>query len=210
MRIVLTGFFVALLLSGCMSFEKSGTISGLSVQKGAPVVYIHPLENVYSHATVGVLPFQVPANMSGEQGLGVGALFKDVLLARRVFETVRELDAPYNNLDSALAVGRKAGVDLVLAGKINYALEGTELGGGRVDVSVRFLNTTTGNTVWYVQQTMDQPVDYPDVGFVNRLLGSFSRPPVREPREAPSVTNLLARIAVDMADVLEGARAVKR
>ncbi|MBU0729165.1 MAG: hypothetical protein KKE17_02520 [Proteobacteria bacterium] len=208
MRMVLA-VLAGMILSGCAS--SNSTLSGIPTQKAAPIVYIHPMEtDSYQRATVGVLPFKVPDNMSREQGLGVAALFKDILLSKQIFRTVKQVDASYSNMDMAIEAGRKAGVDLVMAGKINYAFEGVELGGARVDVSVRLINAGTGNTVWYVEQTMNQPVDYPDLGFVNRLLESFSRPTVRKAAEAPSVPNMLARIAFDMAEVFDGARTVSR
>ncbi len=206
-------FIIIMLLTlpACMVSGRGGNHHEPPVYKGAPVVYIHPLSKSYQRAAVGVLPFEVPRNMDREQGMSVAALFKDVMLGKRIFKTVRQLDDPYSSdLQTAVEAGRRAGVDFVMVGKIKYALEGTELGGARVNVSVRLINTRSGNTVWYVEQGMDQPMDYPDAGFVARFLGAFSKPPVRKPSSAPVVPNMLARIAVDMADVFDGAQTVSR
>lgn len=180
----------------------------VQVQKGAPVVYIHPLSNTYGEATVGVLPFHIPAGMDAAHSDGVAALFKDVLLGRGTFPVVRQLRSAYGDYENAVEIGRKSGCDLVLAGSVDYLLSGGDLGGARVGVSVRLLNVKSGNTVWYVTQNMDQPMDYPDTGMVNRLVSAVSMPAYRASNGAPTVTNMLARIAVDMADVFAGAKYV--
>lgn len=197
------------LLSGCGTLTIDWSSNDqVPVKKGSPVVYIHPMADVYRQSSVGVLPFQVPDNMTEGQGLGVSSMFKDVLLGKRAFRMIKQLTSPYGNPDDAVRIGKKEGVDLVLAGRINYALEGTELGGARADVSVRLLNTQTGNTIWYVEQTMDQPMDYPDSNIASRLLDSFSMPAIRNSAGAPVLPNMLARIAADMTDVMAGARSV--
>ncbi len=196
-------------LSGCALKNREATID-MPLRKGAPIVYIYPFSDVNREATVGVLPFIVPANMGESRARGIATLFKDVLLGKRSFRTVRQLDAPYTDVEEAVRLGRAAGVDMVLAGKINYALEGTELGGARVELSVRLLNVVSGNTLWYIEQAVDQPMDYPDVGFMHRLLTSVSPPPVRKSAGAPAVPNMLARIAMDMAEVMGGSRSVRQ
>lgn len=179
-------------------------------RKGSPVVYIHPFAENYQEATVGALPFLVPFNFSERGSFGVSALFKDVMLGKRLFKTVRQITVPYGSYEEAIEAGKQAGVDLVLAGRINYAIEGTELGGARVEVSVRFLDVHTGNTVWYIEQTMDQPMDYPKVDMLTRFIESFNPPPIRPSAGAPAVPNMLAKIAVDMTNVMAGAQTVSR
>ena len=202
---VFVGLYL-ILVSGCASLNH-GIFA--SVRQDASVVIIQPVSEAdYRYATLGVLPFLVPANMSREQGLGVAALFKDVLLAKQAFQTVRLLDRSFGDSDEAIRLGRQEGVSLVLAGRLNYAVDSTELGGARVAVSVRLINVSSGNTVWYIEQGLDQPMDYPDLGFVNRVLTSFSPPDVRRPAGPPAVPNMLARIASDMADVFIDRRSV--
>ena len=179
-------------------------------RKGAPVVYIHPLTDTYRQARVGVLPFRVPVGMSEAQALGVAGLFKDVLLGKRTFPVVRQLSTPYGDCEQAVEIGRANDCDLVMAASLDYAMSGGDLGGARVGVSVRLLDVKTGNTVWYVTQGIDQPMDYPDTGMTNRFIEALSVPAYRGSNAAPTVANMLARIAVDMADVFAGARSVAR
>ncbi len=206
------GLLLALLLSACSLNIGGGRESSLGVapRKVSPVVYVHPTTDVYQEATVGVLPFQVPANFAPEQGMALAALFKDVLLGKEIFPVVRQLHTPYGDLDDALAAGRKAGVDLVLAGQLSRALDATEMGGARAAVSVRLLNVHSGATVWYIEQAADQPVDQQDMSFWGRFRDSFSVPEVRPSRGAPALPNLLSLIAQDMAEVMRGARVVRR
>ncbi|HSR36748.1 MAG TPA: hypothetical protein VLL73_06160, partial [Desulfurivibrionaceae bacterium] len=82
--------------------------------------------------------------------------------------------------------------------------------GGRVSVSMRLLNVHSGNTVWYIEQAIDQPMDYPESGMLSRLVDSFGIPEVRPSTGAPPVPNMLAKIAVDMAEVMAGAQKVSR
>ncbi|MBU2536854.1 MAG: hypothetical protein KKH22_00330 [Proteobacteria bacterium] len=204
--VVLLGFF----LFGCASGPKNWANQPVEVKKNSPVVFIYPETNTYQEATVGVLPFQVPANMSREQGEGVAMLFKDVLLGKQAFPRVLRLAEPYQDLEEALAFGRRAKVDLVLAGKVNYVLEGTQFGGGRVEVATRLLNVHTGNTVWYIEQSMDQPVAYPKNSTLSRFVAAFNPPEIKPSQGGPVVPNMLAQVAVDMVEVMAGARSVSR
>jgi hypothetical protein len=191
---------LVLLLAGCSI--GSGRQAGVPIEKNAPVVYIYPLTDLYRQATVGVLPFQVPTAVQPEQGLRVSALFKDVLLGNRVFPVVRQLTEPYGNLEEALALGREAGVELVMAGTIEHLVAGTELGGARARVAVRLLDTVSGHTVWYVAQSMSQEMDYPDYSFSSRLRRSFSTPSVRPASGEIPTTRMFVGMAADLADVL--------
>lgn len=204
--VVLLGLF----LSGCASGPKNWANQPVEVKKNSPVVFIYPDANTYQEATVGVLPFQMPANMTQAQGEGVAMLFKDVLLGKQAFPKVLRLEHSYQDIQEALALGRKAKVDLVLAGKVNYALEGTQFGGGRVEVSTRLLNVHTGNTVWYIEQSMDQAVAYPKSSTLARFVAAFNPPEIKPSQAGPVVPNMLAQVAFDMSEVMAGARSVSR
>ncbi|MDG4474838.1 hypothetical protein [Thiovibrio frasassiensis] len=210
MQKTFVGVLLVLLLSGCASPHKNWANQPVEVKKNSPVVFIHPDMNTYQEATVGVLPFQMPDNMTQEQGEGVGMLFKDVLLGKQAFPKVVRLAEPYRDMEEALALGRKAKVDLVLAGKVNYALEGTQFGGGRVEVATRLLNVHTGNTVWYIEQSMDQPVAYPKSSTFSRFVAAFNPPEIKPSQAGPVIPNMLAQVAFDMAEVMAGARSVSR
>jgi len=200
---------VVLALAGCASQAKKHAGRTAPVHKNSPVVYIHPLADAYQEASVAVLPFQVPASMRREQGEGIAILFKDVLLGKRAFPRVLQLSEPYEDLEGALALGRKAGVDLVLAGRVNYALEGSQFGGGRLEVATRLLNVRTGNTIWHIEQAMDQPMAYPRSSTLRRFVASFNPPEIKPSQGGPVLANMLARVAVDMAEVMAGARTVR-
>lgn len=202
---------VGMALNGCATVTERQSTAAVTVNKGVPVVYIHPLDaETYAHASVGVLPFLLPAAMAPDMGQRVAALYQDVLLGKAAFPTVKVLPTPYGDFEQAMAAGRLAGTDLVLAGKINYALEGKELGGTRLDVTVRLLNVQTGKTVWHISQAMDQPYDYPKTDMLHSLGAALSGGPTRRPAGAPVLTNMLAQAAVDMTDVMVGARYVRR
>ncbi|MBU1404173.1 MAG: hypothetical protein KKE83_12400 [Proteobacteria bacterium] len=210
MRKSIVGAFLGLLLVGCAAGPKNWANQPVEVKKNSPVVFIYPETNTYQEATVGVLPFQVPDNMSRQQGEGVAMLFKDVLLGKQAFPKVLRLEESYRDVEEALALGRKAKVDLVLAGKVNHVLEGTQFGGGRVEVATRLLNVHTGNTVWYIEQSMDQPVAYPKSSTLSRFVAAFNPPEIKSSQGGPVVPNMLAQVAVDMVEVMAGARSVSR
>lgn len=202
---------MVMFLSGCATLSEKQSIIQRPISKGKPVVYIYPMDmSAYLQASVGVLPFSMPGNMDARMGNGIALLFKDVLLGKRTFPKVRLLADSYGDYEQAIAIGQQSGTDLVLAGKVNYMLEGTELGGARLDVSLRLLNVSTGRTVWHIGQAMDQPMGYPETDFWSTLSGSFTPPPIMKPMGPPAVTNMLAQAAVDMADVLGGAKYVRR
>jgi TolB-like protein len=194
----------ALFLTACTFKNTPSSAIDVPVEKGKPMVYIYPLTDVSKGQKVGILPFIVPGNMAAENGRGVAALFKDILLKKRVFLAVKQLDKFYGNIDEALNIGKESQVDLVLAGQVHYAIAGTELGGARVDVSVRLVSVNTGNTIWYIEQSVDQPMDYPDVRFITRLMDSFSPSQIRKSQGAPAVPNMLVGIAGDIAGVMAG------
>ena len=211
MEKLIVWFLTLLALTGCATVTERRSSAQAEVNKGVPVVFIHPLEaETYNHASVGVLPFLLPEAMDSSFGGRIAALYQDVLLGKAAFPTVKVLATPYGDFNDALAAGRAAKTDLVLAGKVNYALEGTELGGARLDVTVRLLNVSTGMTVWHIAQAMDQPVDYPKNDLLHRLSTVFGPPPIKRSGGAPVLTNMLIQSAVDVADVMVGSRYVRR
>lgn len=193
-----------LLLASCTFKNTPSSAIDVPAEKGKPMVYIYPLTDISRGQKVGVLPFIVPSNMAVENGHGIAALFKDVLLKKRAFRAVKQLDKFYGDIDEALNIGKESRVDLVLAGQVHYALAGTELGGARVDVSVRLVSVNTGNTIWYIEQTVDQPMDYPDARFFSRLMDSLSPPPIRKAQGAPAIPNMMVGIAGDIAGIMAG------
>ena len=201
---------LGLALVGCASPHDHRPPQMVEAKKNTPVVHIYPEVNNYQKARVGVLAFQVPANLKREQGEGVGLLFKDVLLGKQAFPKVVFLEDSYQDIPDALARGKKAKVDLVLAGRVTHALEGTQFGGGRVEVATRLLNVHTGNTVWYIEQSMDQPMNYPKNSTLSRFVAAFNPPEIRSSQGGPALANMLARIAFDMGEIIAGAPTVNR
>lgn len=199
------------LVAGCGTLDGGRMSSRPPVTPGSPVVYIHPLTmDSYRESRLGVPLFLLPANIKEEQGRRIAGLFKDVFLGKELFKVVKLLPTAYGDYEEAVALGRKAGVELVLAGKLNYALEGSELGGARVEVELRLLDVASGNTLWYLTQTMDQEMDYPKSDFASRLATSFSPPLTRPSNGPPVLANMLVKIAVDMAEVMAGATYVRQ
>jgi TolB-like protein len=203
-------YMIFLLLAGCAG---QSVVDRPAMTTGAPVVYIHPLVPVAAELnrnSVAVLPFLVPNGMDIGEGEKVAALFRDVLLGKQAFQTVKLVNRHYGSLTEATAIAREAGTNLVLAGRIKYLLSGTRVGGARVELALRVIDVLTGDTVWYIEQAMDQQMDRPDLSLAHRLGSVFSTPPVRAPEGPPAVANMLVHIAVDMADVMAGDRFVAK
>lgn len=200
---------LCVLLGGCSWLSSSHFDPDIPVRTGETVVLVHPLGDVGWETKVGVLPFQVPANVKPGQGIRVAALFKDILLGRQTFRTVRQLSPPFGNLEEAVSIGRRLGVEYVLAGRVDSILEGSEFGGARIAVSVRLLATDSGDTVWYLEQALEQEMDYPDVGLLDRVAAIVSTPPIRQSTGGRAVPNMLARVAMDMATVMASQRQSK-
>ncbi len=182
----------------------------VDVRTGAPVVHIYPMGGEYRQGSALVLPFQVPAEMDPAYGERVGLLFHEVFLSKQTFHTVKTSNKYYGDIEEALSIGRRLGADLVVAGRVNYGMGGGQLGGSRVDVSLRVVNVHTGNTVWYLSQVMDQLMDHPDVSLPMRFLSIFNVPRIKTSAGAASMPNMLAHIAVNMSDVMGGDRLVER
>ncbi|MFH1216323.1 MAG: hypothetical protein V1706_07470 [Pseudomonadota bacterium] len=197
---------IFLLAGGCAGHNQEQA----EVTTGSPVVYIHPMTTDLSKASVVILPFQMPEGIDIRQGENVAALFQDVLLGKQAFLLVKLAKNHYGSLEEARRLGKEAGVDFVLAGQVHTLLSGTSLGGGRVDLAVRVIDVAGGDTVWYIQQALDQKMNHPDVSFLHRLGSIFSVPPVRPSEGAPVAVNMLAHVALDMADVMAGARSVAK
>ncbi|MFW8600577.1 hypothetical protein ACOHYD_03755 [Desulfobacterota bacterium M19] len=201
----------AVLTASCSTISQRQSSAQVAVKKGAPVVYIHPLEpQAYAMSSVGILPFDLATGINPRLGTAAAGIFQDILLGREAFHRVKLLPEHYGNNDEALRAGKREKVDLVMAGRINYALEGTELGGSRLDISVRLLNTRTGKTIWHIEQAMEQPMDYPRTDILHSLINALQPPVIRRSKGAPVVVNMLARSADDIAEVMTGARYVRR
>lgn len=199
---------VSVLCAACVGIMETPPTYAPSV-KQAPVVYVYPLTpEGYRESTVGILPFQVPANVEAHYGNGIANLFKDVMMGKRAFKALQLLDKNYVDQADAVAIGRAAGVDAVLAGRVEYLMTGTELGGARVDVSMRLYNVASGNTIWYLEQGAAHPLSPPDQSFGVRLRNAMEMPESRKLLVGPVLPVMLSRIAEDMADVMAGARFV--
>ncbi len=209
---IMAAALLAFVLGGCAVFDSGGKSAGDGLQRGDAVVYIYPERgDVYRHYSVGVAPFLLPENIDPRLSGSVAGMFKDVLLGKRVFPVVKMLPAEEPLPPAAaLSSGRKAGVDLVLAGTVNYLIEGTELGGARLDLAVRLLNVHTGQTVWYIGQAMDQPLDTPKSDLYHFLVDSMFPPEIRRSEGGPAVANMLARSAVQVAEIMGGETTVRR
>jgi len=201
---------VLLILSAGCALKTDRSSQPVPIRKNSPVVYIHPLDNIYHEASVGVLPFAVPDNFGKDQGRRIAELFKDILLGKRSFPKVRLIEGGGDNPEAAMERGRHAGVDLVMVGRIHHALEGSEFGGARLEAAIKLLNVRTGNTVWYIEHSLDQPMDFPKVSTLRNFFASFNPPPVRPSHGAPAMPNMLAKAAVDTANIIAGARTVQR
>jgi len=203
--------FFFLFLTGCALRFGGDSSQSRAFEKNAPVVYVHPLNELDRRSlSLGILAFQVPANASPGQGLAVAGLFRDVLLGKETFHSVKLIEKDYDGNGDAVAIGKENGVDLVLAGRVNYYLNGYELGGDRVDLSVRLLDVRSCNTVWYMQQTVDKAVTYPDKSFSGLVSTAFSGSRVRPQAGAPAAVNMLVRIAEDMSSVVAGELTVSK
>lgn len=211
MNKTMVAVWLLMALCGCATVMERQSSAEAEVKKGSPVVSVYPLNaEAYSHASLAVLPFRLPEGMDPKLAVRIALLYQDVLLGKAAFPLVKVVERPYGDFAEALQAGRQADVDLVLAGKVNYAREGTELGGARLDLSVRLLNVGTGATVWSISQAMDQPYDYPRSGMGERLLAVLNPPEIKRSVGAPALTNMLMQSAVDIADVVAGARYVRR
>ena len=198
------------LLSGC-SVAMQKNEQQTAVEKNAPVVYVYPLSEFdLTSKTVAVLAFQTPDNVDPQVGAGVAGLFRDVFLGKRAFKGVMLLEQNFFSQQQAAEIGRKAGVDLVVAGRVNYQLAGYELGGDRLDVSMRLLDARSGETLWFIGQSMNKPMTYPERGFWTRLRTAVNQPQTRSQSKEPEVSNMLVRIAEDMSEVLAGATTVSK
>lgn len=202
---------ILLISTGCATVTERTSTSQVKLEKGQPVVYIHPASlDPYRAASLCIPPFLVPDSMSHNQAERIASLFKEVFLGKRTFPKIKQTSTRYGSSQQAVEIGRREESDLVLAGSVNYAIEGTELGGARVEIALRIINTESGNTVWYIGQNMDQPLDYPDNSLFTRTIQSLSPSPIRKANGGPALANMLSQIAVDMADVIGGSLYVRR
>lgn len=195
-----------MLLPACASKQADQ----VAVRTGAPVVHIHPVGGDYKQASVLVLPFQLPREVAPYYGQQLAALYQEVLLGKETFQRVLVAESPYGTYDEALTMGQEAEVDLVLAGRVNYLISGSQLGGARADVSIRVINVKSGNTVWYMSQMMDQLMFHPEWSLPARLMRAFTRPRIRTSSPPATLPNMLAHIAVNMGDVMAGQGEVAR
>jgi len=187
-----------LISAGCVPLL-SGT------QPAKPAAHIWPLHGDLRQASVLVLPFQVPPGMDQIKGEDAASVFQQELLARQVFRQAKVSDRHYGTLTEAIALGREAGSDLVLAGRLTKALAGADLGGSALAVSLRLVDIASGNTVWFLDHSLEDSPDYPDLSFTGRLRQIFSTAPVR-PVDSARLPLMLSRIAADMAAMMKGNR----
>jgi len=170
------------------------------IVESAPVVYIHPLQpGLYRGARVAILPFSAEQY---ELGLTAAAAFRDVFLASGLFKAVFVVDKQVETRTRAIEAAGDA--DMVVFARINRAFVDGGVGGAGLDVSLRLLHAKSGDTVWYIRQSLDRPVRWPRKDLVARLGRAMGPEPVLAPSEAAVLPNMLQLMARDMARVMAG------
>lgn len=168
-----------------------------------PRVYIHPASADLSQASIAVLPFQIPSDINTVRGREIAALFQQTLLEQQVFHKVKLAPDRYGTVEEAMEIARREQVDLVLAGEVNQIISGSRLGGGRLNLSLRIIDLNSSDTVWYIEQTVDQDMDYPENSLIDRLSRIFSPPRMPEKKVVPAVPIMLTRISQDISRIIK-------
>ncbi len=203
---IFLGFLFLSILTGCSrpSLENSRELPPIASNK--PRVYIHPTSTDLSRATIVVPPFQIPAAITSIRGEEVAALFQQTLLRQQVFHKVKLVPNRYGTVQEAIEFGHEKDADLILTGTINHILAGSNAGGGRLSVSLRVIDLASSNTVWYMEQTVSQAINYPDNSLLGRLSRIFSPQPIPRDTPAPSIPAMLSIVSMDMSRIIKSGR----
>ncbi len=189
------------LLPACVMAPAPRT-AGAGIVESPPVVFVHPLNHeLYRGARLAVLPF---AGENRELGMNAAAVFRDIFLASGLFKAVFVVDKQAGTRARARAVAGDA--DLVVFARINRAFIDGGVGGAGLDVSLRILHGKSGDTVWYMRQSVERPVRWPRKDFGARLGRAFSPQAVLAPAPAAVLPNMLTVVARDMARVMADRR----
>ncbi|MFP3983791.1 MAG: hypothetical protein ACLFV2_08905 [Desulfurivibrionaceae bacterium] len=200
---ILPAFLLTAVLIGCSPSLPGKPGQDPSITSYNPRVYIHPASADLSQASVAVLPFQIPADMESVRGREIAALFQQTMLEKQVFHKVKLTPDRYGTVEEAMEIARGEQVDLVLAGEVNQIISGSSLGGGRLNLSLRIIDLDSSDTVWYIEQTVDQDIAYPENSMIDRLKRIFSTSRMPEKKVVPTVPVMLTRISQDICRIIK-------
>jgi len=191
--------FILCLVQGC-AMSHGPKAAGEGIVKSRPVVFVHPLEpRLYRGARLAVFPF---VGDSGNLAMPAAAAFRDAFLASGLFKAVYVVDKPVYTRTEAVATAAARGADLAAFARINRAFVDGGVGGSGLGVSLRLIHVKSGDTVWYIRQGVERPVNWPRKDLVARLSRALSPSPVLAPAPGNVLPNMLQIVAFDMARVM--------
>lgn len=194
---------LAVFMAGCSWSSPENEREMPPTNSHEPIVYIYPVSTDLNRASIAIPPFRIPADMEAVKGEEVAALFQQTLLREQAFRKAKLVPDPYGTIKEAMKSARSENVDLVMTGKVNYILPGSSLGGGKLNLSIRVIDLNSSDTVWFLEQTVDQEMTYPDNSLLKRLSRIFSPPPVPAKKNAPTIPVMLSRISRDMTRIIK-------
>ncbi len=131
--------------------DKSTVYVDAWVKRNNPEVYVEPMRSPPTPASALIVPFQVTQDIASPQELGeqVTRILWQTWTRDRVFPKLQyEADLRYGTTPQAVALARKRGLDLVVAGKITYLMSGGSRGDTGVSLTLDIIDARSGERLW--------------------------------------------------------------
>ncbi len=136
---------------------------------------------------LALLPFRVPAQVT-DVSYSITEVFHRQLLEKRPFLGVVRIHQYYNSIAEAQKLAKEQGAQLMVLGEVPYFIDSGTAGKSGIQVDLRVVDVSTGQTVWYLSDNiLAQPAPMMDLWVTET-----------KPKPSPSVYFLVDTLAARM------------
>ena len=186
---------------GCEAmWDHEPYLSQPKINAGPQEVFLKSQNPNLRNLRLALLPFRVPAQVT-DVSYSITEVFQRQLLEKRPFLGVVRVHKYYDSIADAQRLAKEQGAQLMVLGEVPYFIDSGTTATSGVQVDLRVVEVSTGQTVWYLSDNiMAKPAPMMDLWVTET-----------KPKPAPSiyflVDTLAARMTLALVKDLEPAEA---
>lgn len=184
------GFLAAFLVgtAGCaIVWDNDPFLTQPKIQAGPQEAFVKTDDMSLRRYRIAVLPFRVPAQVT-DVSYSITEVFHRQLLEKRPFLGVVRVHQYYNSLTEAQKLAKAQGAELMVMGEVPYFIDSGTAGKSGVQVDLRVVETSSGQTIWYLSDNiLAQPAPIIDLWVTET-----------KPKPSPSIYFLVDTLAARM------------
>lgn len=178
-------------MAGCSVWENTPYLTDPKILAGPPEAFVKPSYADYRNYRLAILPFRVPAQVT-DVSYSLTEVFHRQLLEKRPFRAAIRVSEYSSSMAEAKRLAKAQGAELFLVGEVPYFIDSGTTGKSGLQVDLRIVETSTGNTIWYLSDTiMAEPAPIMDLWVTET-----------KPKPSPSIYFLVEALACRMTTAM--------